>query len=304
MICSQCTTELPAMAPTCPECGSSIPRGQSTTFSYLPPGTPSWPVRVPEKLPYLVESKAGKQFKARAKANVKVKNRASSLTRRIISIVLILLITPLLGILTTIGIFAIQGRFPPNSHASPSSLSRLPGTSGNANPFSSSASVLPPPTASKLTSDATMNISVQCPSDWTVGPADQSGNPDITEFPITQPGQLIRMYIARFSNNASSQISGPDDLNSALIGQMSQQFSGVTTVTSPNASPTIGSDQWMAQDATYMGRDLTKSHFATITVLHNHQNYYNINFVVPQSLYEQAMQDYIQPILNSFKFSS
>src|SRR6266480_3202197 len=100
-----------------------------------------------------------------------------------------------------------------------------------------------------------MNISVRCPSDWTVGPADQSGNPDITGLPIIQPGHLVRMYIARFSSTASSQIAGPDDLNNALIGQMSQsqQFSNFTTVKSPSANPTIGSDQWMEQDATYMG---------------------------------------------------
>jgi len=265
-------------------------------------------MEVPEKLPYLVESKASEALKAVAKANLKVTTRRSSLARRIIGIVLILLITPALGILSTIGVFTIQqGRFPPHSQGSPSSPWHLPGTSGNANQFSGgSAGILPPPTDFKFTSDASMNISVRCPSDWTVGPADQSGNPDITEFPIIQPGHLVRMYIARFSSTASSQIAGPDDLNNALIGQMSQsqQFSNFTTVKSPSANPTIGSDQWMEQDATYMGPDHTMSHFSTITVLHNHQNYYNINFVVPQSLYERAMQVYIQPILNSFKFTA
>ncbi len=298
MICSRCTTELPVMAAACPECGSSIPQGQSTTFSYLPPGAPPWPMRVPEKLPYLVESKASESSLAVAKAKVKVRTRRGALARRIISIVLILLITPAVGILSTLGVLAIQGRFSP-SHSSPSSLSHLPG----ANLFSSSgANALPPPTTFKLTSDSSMNISLQCPSDWTVGPADQSSDP--IEYPLTQPGHLVRMYIARFSSNLSSQISGPDELNSALIGQMSQQFSGVTPVTSPNASPTIGSDQWMEQDANYMSQDHTKSHFTTITVLHNHQNYYNINFVMPESLYHQAMQEYIQPMLTSFKFIS
>jgi len=162
--------------------------------------------------------------------------------------------------------------------------------------------LLPKPTPFKFTSDATMNISMQYPSDWTVGPADQSSDP--IEYPITQPGHLVRMYIARFSSNLSSQISGPDQLNSALIGQISQQFSGVTPIPIPNANPTIGSDQWMEQDATYMSQDHTKGHFTTMTVLHNHQNYYNINFVVPESLYQQAMQEYIQPMLISFKFIS
>jgi len=304
MICSRCTTELPAMAATCPQCGSSIPRGQSTTFSYLPPGAPLWPMKVPDKLPYLVESKAGEPFKAVAKANVKVRTRASSLARRIISIVLILLITPVLGILATLGVLAIQGRFPPNSHASLSSLSHLPGASGIANPFSGGGGILSPPTAFKFTSDTGMHISVQCPFDWTVGPADQSGNPDVIQFPITHPGRLIRMNIVRFSSSASSQISGPDEFNNALIEQISQQFSGVTPVTSSSPNPTIGSDQWMEQDATYISQDRTKSHFSTLTVLHNQQNYYNINFVVPESLYKQAMQDYIQPILTSFKFIS
>src|SRR5262249_10269581 len=152
--------------------------------------------------------------------------------------------TPVVGALTTIGVLTIQGRFPLNPPAPPPYL-RIPGTPGNANPFSGSG-VLPPPAAFKVISDASMNISVQCPSDWTAGPADQSTDP--IEFPITQPGHLIRMYIARFSSSLSSQISlsggpsggpsaGPGQLNDDLISQMSHQFSGVTIPT--NASPTI-----------------------------------------------------------------
>ena len=85
---------------------------------------------------------------------------------------------------------------------------------------------------------------------------------------------------------------------------MSQQFTDVKTVMPSNGEPTIGNDQWMEQDATYLGQNGTQSHFTTITVFHGHQNYYNINFVVPEKLYQQAMQQYIQPILDSFKFLS
>jgi len=295
MICSRCTTEVPAMATTCPQCGSSIPRGQSTTFSYLPPGTPPWPMRVPEKLPYYVEAKANESLPVIAKPDVKVRSRASFVARRVLSIVLILLVTPLLGVLATFGVLAAQGQFSPQ----PPSLAHLPVSTATATP---SANTLPQPSMFKPASDTSMNISLQYPSDWTVGPSDASGDP--IEFPITQPNHLVRMFIARYSTSLSSQIAGPDEVNSTLLGQMAQQVTGVMSVPAPSSEPTIGNDQWAEQDATYLDQSNTRNHFTTITVLHDHQNYYNINFVVPQNLYSQAMQQYLQPIFSSLKFLS
>jgi len=295
MICSRCTTEVPAMATTCPQCGSSIPRGQSTTFSYLPPGTPPWPMRVPEKLPYYVEAKANESLPVIAKPNVKVRSRAGFVARRVFSIVLILLVTPLIGVLATFGVLAAQGRFAPQ----PPSLAHLPVSTATATP---GANTLPQPSMFKPTSDTSMNISLQYPSDWTVGPSDASGDP--TEFPVTQPNHIIRMYIARYSTSLSSQIAGPDEVNSTLLGQMAQQVTGVASAPPPSNEPTIGNDQWTEQDATYLDQNNVRNHFTTITVLHDHQNYYNINFVVPQNLYSQAMQQYLQPIFSSLKFLS
>jgi len=312
MICSRCTTELPAMANTCPQCGLSIPQGQVTEYSYLPPGTPPWPTNVSERLPYLVESKASEPFPAVADGKVKSRTRARSLGRRVLTLVLVLLITPVLGILGTIGFLTLQGQFPPPSQASQhSGLSHLPSAS-DPNPFSSSsgdtgsgsgnATVLPAPAPLKSTSDASMNISVQYPSDWTAGPVvDPSSDP--LQFPLVQPNQLIHVFIARFSTTMSSQISGPDQLNTQFLGLISQTFPNVKSVASPDAEPTIGNDRWMEQDATYTDNNV-QSHFATITVLHNRQNYYNISFAVPQSVYQQAMQQYIQPILDSLQFIS
>lgn len=303
MFCSRCTNELPAMATTCSQCESSISQGQLTTFSYLPSGTPPWPRSVSEKIPYLVESRASEPFTSVAKPKVKVRTRASTLARRIISIVLILLITPALGILATLGVFTMQGWFSP-SLVSLSSLSHLPSASNAANPFGSNeaANTLPPPAAFTSARDASMKIAVQYPSDWVAGPADQSTDP--IQFPITQPGQQIRMFIARFSSSSSSHMSGPDQLNTQLVGLMSQSFAKVMPVTPPNAAPAIGNDQWMEQDATYTDQHNVRSHFTTITVLHDRQNYYNINFIVPQKVYSQAMKEYIQPILSSFKFTA
>lgn len=295
MICSRCTTEVPAMATTCPQCGSSIPRGQSTTFSYLPPGTPPWPMRVPEKLPYYVEVKANESLTAIAKPGVKVRSRASFVARRVLSIVLILLVTPLLGVLATFGVLAAQGQFSPQPHTS---LAHLPASTATA---TSSANTLPQPLVFKPTSDTSMNISLQYPSDWTVGPSDASGDP--IEFPITQPNHIVRMFIARYSTSLSSQIAGPDEVNSTLLGQMAQQVTGVTSAPPPSNEPIIGNDQGTEQDATYLDQNNVRNHFTTITVLHG-QNYYNINFVVPEKLYSQAMQQYLQPIFSSLKFLS
>jgi hypothetical protein len=294
MICPCCTTELPAMATTCPQCGSSTPWNQSTTFSYLPPETPPWPISVPEQNSSLAEVKAHESLMVGAKSNVKVRTSSRASVRRVVSVVLALLITPIIGILATLGVLALQGQFAQQPHP----IAHHPPSSA---PITSAAT-LPPPAAFKLTNDQAMNISVQCPSDWAIGPSNQASDP--MEFPITQPHNLIRLYIARFSTTLSSQITGPDELNSELIGQMAQQFTGVKAITSPNAQPTIGNNQWTEQDALYTDQNHVQGHFTTMTVLHNHQNYYNINFVVPQSLYQQAMQQYIQPMLSSLKFLS
>ena len=300
MKCSQCAAELPTLATSCPQCGSSMPQGQLNSFSYLPPGTPPWPTRVSEKLPYLVEAKPSELAMAGVHANGKVKPRASSVVRRIVSVVLIVLLTPVVGVLGTIGVLAIQGQFPPNTHPA-RSLSHFPSASGTNALSSSNVGSLPTPAPFTSTSDATMNISVQYPSDWTAGPVDQSTDP--IEYPITQPDQLIRIFIARFSASTSSQMPGPNQFNTKLIAVMAQQVSNVVIVAPPNALPTIGNDQWAEQDVTFTDQNSVRNHFTTITVFHDHQNYYNINFIVPQSLYQQAMREYIQPILSSFKFN-
>ncbi len=292
MICSRCTTELPVTATTCPECGLSTPWSRSMTFSYLPPGAPPWPIRVSEELPDFVEAKANESFVGGAKLDVKGKTRPRVIARRVISVMLALLITPILGVLATLGVLALQGQFAPHPHKM---LSHLPA-------LAASTATLPPPSIFKPMSDQVMNISVQYPTDWTAGPSDQSSDP--IKLPIVQPDNLVRISIGRFSTGVSSQITGPDELNSVLIGQMSQQFSNFSAVKSANDAPTIGNDQWMEQDATYLDINGTRNHFTTISVFHDHQNYYNINFVVPERLYQQAMQQYIQPILDSFKFLS
>ncbi len=305
MVCSQCTIELPTTATTCSQCGSSIPHGQANTFTYLPPGVPAWPTSVPAHLPNLVEATTDQSSMAATKANVKIGTQAKSSMPRAINLILILVITPLLGILATLGMLSIEGQFPPHSHSSPATLSHIPVTSGSigsVNPGSGSTNPLPTPTAFKSASDTNMNISLQYPADWTVGPVDQSNDP--IGLPLTQPNHLVSMEVQRFSNTLSAQIPGPDQINKVLLGQVSQSVSGLKIVTSSNAKPTIGNDQWIEQDATYTKLDNSVGHFATLTVLHNHQNYYNITFVVPEGLYGDAMQKDIQPIFNSFKFIS
>ena len=118
-------------------------------------------------------------------ANGKVKPRASSVVRRIVSVVLIVLLTSVVGVLGTIGVLAIQGLFPPNAHPA-RSLSHFPSAPGtNALP-SSNVTSLPTPAPFTSMSDATMNISVQYPSDWTAGPVDPS---DPIEYAIVQRDQ-------------------------------------------------------------------------------------------------------------------
>ena len=301
MFCSQCTAELPATATTCSQCGLSISQGQQTTFSYLPSGIPSWPRSVSEKIPYLVESQASEPFMSVAQPKVKTKTRASALARRIISIVLILLITPALGILATLGVLTMQGRFSP-SLVSLSSLSHLPSASNTANPFefNGAANTLLPPTAFSSARDTSMKIAVQYPSDWTAGPADQSTDP--IQFPITQPGQKIRILIARFSSSSSLQIPGPDQFNTQLVRFMSQSFTKVMAVNPLMLHRLLAmisgwSRMLPIPIRTMLGitlpllRSCMIARITTISIS-----------AYPKRPTLQAMRVYIQPILSSFKF--
>jgi hypothetical protein len=46
-----------------------------------------------------------------------------------------------------------------------------------------------------------------------------------------------------------------------------------------------------------------ESYFASISVLHNN-SYYNLAFVLPTTAHDEAMQKYIQPMLDPVQFLS
>ncbi|GHO87921.1 hypothetical protein KSZ_59270 [Dictyobacter formicarum] len=163
---------------------------------------------------------------------------------------------------------------------------------------------LPIPTSFKTAKDANLNISIKYPSDWSLGSPQQSTA--ATSLSINSQDQIgISFVINRLSNSVTSSISGVDELNQSTV-QSLQQIQGsheIQTVQATNAKPTIGGEQWTQKDATLLDGQNTKIHFTSIADKHS-KSYYVIYFLVPDSIYQEALQKYLNPMLNSVKFLS
>src|SRR5690348_11959796 len=113
MTCSHCQAELPDSATTCPQCGTAIQQSQPTTFSYLPAGTPPWPMTVPARLPHGLESPSATPV-ASASAGRTGKTRRSA--RSVLLAIAVLVLVPILGSAFTLTNLYLNGDLFP-SHA-------------------------------------------------------------------------------------------------------------------------------------------------------------------------------------------
>ncbi len=301
---SRSTTDPSDSATFYPEDEASSSQGHPTSFSYLPPGAPPWPTTVPQQLPYVVEAAPAPQVAAVPAARTGAKPRRS--VASILSIIAVLILTPLLGAAATFGILYYNGAFAANTpaHNSASKTTDTQTTAGATPTAVQQVTSLPAATSYKQDKETTMNLSLEYPSDWTAGPIDQSGDP--IALPIQAPQQYgINFVVTRFSSSTSSTITNADEVNSVHIQALAklQGVHTVTNVTVANTQPTIGGTKWAQKEATFMDSSNAKIHFTTITALHN-KDYYSIYFFVPDTLYQDAMQKYLQHMLNSLQFLS
>ncbi|HLZ55800.1 MAG TPA: hypothetical protein VKR06_02535 [Ktedonosporobacter sp.] len=276
-----------------------------STFSYLPPGTPPWPSTPLPKIPYPNETQGAQQASADASATSKPKRTGRPLLAALVFLVLI----PLLGAGVTLGSLYSQGLFPPNTKPLPKVAIPTAGAQANTNGASATPAAgeqLPTPTAFKTTSNADVNISMQYPSDWVVEAPNKTTNYTSIEI-HTATGQavLLDSIVRRFSDSTSSQIPSADALNQAALGSIENQFSAsnVQNLTTANTQPTIAGIQWSEADATFTVGNGTKIRMSSFSVQRN-KSYYNIFFLMPDLVYNEAMQKDIQPMLNSIKFLS
>ncbi|HLG79081.1 MAG TPA: hypothetical protein VKX46_21895 [Ktedonobacteraceae bacterium] len=295
MKCSQCAADLPSSASVCPNCGTSVRLVADRPFSYLPAGTPPWPTAVPAQLPFVVDALPGTPDLS----GTKIAERPKRSAGRVLLIIGVLILTPVLGALATFGVLRLNGQLNPTPHAQAQPQRTSSNTQTN------QSGQLPTPTGFKTIKDTATNVSLQYPSDWTAGPADQSSS-NFVVLPITPPSQIpLGMDIQRFSDSASANFASATDLNTTLIQELSrnQGVHNIQQVTPTSPQVTIGGTKWDQQDATLLDGNNNQLHFTSISVRHNNV-YYSIYFYILANYYQEAMQKYIQPILDSVQFLS
>src|SRR5947209_438745 len=304
MNCSRCNTTLPDLATFCPTCGSST-RTEPSTFSYLPPGTPPWPIAVPQELSY--KGKVATSGSEPTGTKIKAKSRRS--LRSILVIAAVLLLTPLIGAGITLGnlytggqLLSNSGTLPavhlPQSQTTPSAQG-TPSTQGTP----SAQGRLPTPTAFQQSVGAPkVGITLKYPTNWVEDAPQLSST---TSFLRLHPQQQlgIQFIIGRFTVDSTQGINNADDVNQANLQGFSNQ-SGVHNfqiLQNSVAQRTIGGTTWPEQDASYQDNNGNTMHFATISVQHK-KLYFTILLLIPDVYYNEAMQKYIQPMFDSLQF--
>jgi hypothetical protein len=306
MNCSRCAAELPESATFCSRCGATTVSGSvtSSVFSYLPAGAPPWPSTVPTKAAYAPGSVASAQ-----PAGVVPVSKPRRSAGSIVTTVALIVLAPLIGIGITLGILASQGLFPPGSaNAQPRNNiipKQQPATPVAAATPTTTQGSLPVPTSFKTTNSKDVNVSVQYPGDWVAETPQKSTS--FTSLIIHTPQQQqtgIEFFVARYTDTTSASITSPDEINQANVTGIGQQQPDANVQIVSSGKPTIGGTQWSQEDATYVDSTSSmKIHFVTISAQHN-KIYYNIAFLVPDQYYGEAMQKYIQHMLDSFQFLS
>ena len=221
-------------------------------------------------------------------------------------IVGVLLLSALVGGGASLGILWTNGALFPNATAQTAVRVTVPTPS--ASPAASGTPTqqtnqLPTPTSFQTLKITGLGISVKSPSDWQqIGPQATSSN-DL-EVALVPPQQIgIAMFIKRISASNSASLASPTAANQQNITEFSN-VSGVNNLhPSATSQPTIAGVSWNEQDASFTSDQGDKYHYSTIAVRHN-KLYYTISFYIPDVYHDEAVQKYIQPILNSFQFLS
>ena len=278
-------------------------RERQGTFSYLPAGTPPWPTSVPQNVPGIVAPVPQSDFvPSRVKAESKPRRTAGG----IISVIAVIVLAPIIGILIA---FAATGRTasPTPAPAPAKTSSSSSGQQQNAAtpaPATTGNQPLPTPTSFKTAKDTNVNISLLYPADWTQGSPKQTTT--ATSLNIASQNQIgISFFVTHFNDSASTSITNADQLNQSNIQQLTQfqDVHNLQNVQAANNQPSIAGAKWIEKDATFSDSTNTKTRFSTISVQHG-KSYYVIYFFIPEGIYTEAMQKYVNPMLNSIKFLS
>ena len=301
---------------------------RSPTFSYLPEGAPTWPTMIPQNTLYAASASSplantGGMIDRNSAAtlipppslqgageNLTTAGRETKSKRSVRStfmIIGVLLLSVLIGGGASLGILWANGQLLPNNAAQTAARVTVPtptaasGTPGVTPTPTGQSNQLPTPASFQTLKITSLGISVKSPSDWQqVGPQATSSND--MEMALVPPQQIgIAVFIKRLSASNSASLKSPTAANQQNITEFSN-VSGVNNLRpSSTSQPTIAGIAWIEQDASFTSDQGDTYHYTTIAVQHN-KLYYTISFYIPDVYHNEAVQKYIQPILNSFQF--
>lgn len=310
MNCPQCNTSLPDSATFCYKCGTST---RSTAFSYLPEGTPAWPATAPQSpfytpgAPGQVVAQNGELAAASFKA-ASTKQRRSA--RSILLLVALIVLTPVIGILATLGTLWMNGAIPIKTvttsvHVPPVSQPTPASTPAPGLTPTTQSNQLPTPSSFQTANSTALGISLKYPSDW-VADAPQTntaGNVSVAFHPQQQ--LPVNLSVGRLSPTNSSSVPNTGVVNQANLEGFGTDSSlkNMQILTNTPQHPTIGGTVWDEQDASYVTSSGAAVHAVSISVKHNNI-YFNIFYFAPSSVYDEAVQKYYSQMLSSFQFLS
>ena len=310
MKCPQCNAELPEAATYCHSCGSPV---RPATFSYLPPGTPAWPTTIPQK-PSAIAGASAQTAQQKEKESISstkpLSSRPKRSARTVLVITALFILVPLVGVGATLGMLWFNGEMPiktvnaslkgpaPSAKQTPASNASTPTAQAQTNR-------LPTPSSFQTTTVAAVGVTLKYPKEWVKDvPQSTSDNSIILSFHPQQASGIV-LYVERFSSSTSAKLTSTNDVNQGILSafQSTQGVNNLRPVSPPNPQLTIGGVHWDEQDATFSTNSGLQYHLTTIAVQYK-QIYYDILYYAPAVVYNEAMQKYFQPMLNSLQFKS
>ncbi|WP_220194134.1 hypothetical protein [Ktedonospora formicarum] len=295
MKCTHCAAEVAERTERCGVCGAQASETHSTSspFSYLPAGTPAWPLTIPAY-------STGASIAASHAVISPTSIPASKTQQNWLLLSLILLLIPIVGASATYGAL----RWRSTANLSPPTLHPRATANSQATPITTSHSpVLTTPTSFQTASDTTINMALQYPANWKESTPDKSDTQ--SSLTISSPDLGIQFAVLRFSESASPAIGSPNDLNERILSELNinQNVLQIQPTQTISAQPQIAGQIWQQKEGLVIMSNGSKVHVNAITVRYNNA-YYNIQIYTPEDIYQQALKTYLQPMLDSLHFLS
>ena len=300
MQCPRCNTTLPDSATICSRCGSPVSTASGARFSYLPAGAPPWPTMVPQQFSFTPAPVPQAAFST---APVVEKAPEKKRTLGIPAILSLLILSILIGGGLAFGLVTLNRQPATAGTQRPVALPTAGTGATPATTPTTGTSQLPDVPSFATFSNTTMGVSIQYPSDWQQPTPQTTQSNDIVVSLLPQQQLGIQVQLIRFSPSTTAQEQNAAAVNQFILNGFKQN-QGVNNFQATTASKrTLGGTQWDEQDATFANSQGDNFDFVTLTVQHN-KNYFTIFFYCPDVYYQEAIQKYFQPMLNSFKFLS